>query len=48
MAKEQIYKDLDLTFDINPLTGDISKKVGVDAIKQSLKNLILYNIFEKP
>jgi len=48
MAKEQIYKDLDLTFDINPLTGDVSKKVGVDAIRQSLKNLVLYNIFEKP
>lgn len=46
--KELIYKDIDLTFDINPLTGDVSKKTGVDAIKQSLKNLVLYNIFEKP
>ena len=48
MAKEQIYKDLDLNFDINPLTGDVGSKLGRDAIKQSLKNLVLYNAFEKP
>jgi len=46
--KENIYKDLDLNFDVNPLTGDIGKKKGIDAIKQSLKNILLYNIFEKP
>jgi len=46
--KEIIYKDLDLNFDINPLTGDIGKKKGVEAIKDSLKNILLYNIFEKP
>jgi len=48
MAKEVIYKDLDLTFDVNPLTGDISTKTGIDAIRQSLRNILLYNIFEKP
>jgi phage baseplate assembly protein W len=48
MAKEEIYKDLDLSFDINPLTGDVGRKKGIDAIKQSLKNILLYNIFEKP
>lgn len=46
--KENIYKDLDLNFDINPLTGDIAKKKGVAAIRDSLKNILLYNIFEKP
>lgn len=46
--KENIYKDLDLNFDINPLSGDIAKKKGVDAIRDSLKNILLYNIFEKP
>lgn len=48
MATEKIYKDIDLEFSANPLTGDVSKKVGVDAIKQSLKNILLYNIYEKP
>lgn len=48
MAKEIIYKDIDLSFDANPLTGDIGKKTGGDAIRQSLRNILLYNIFEKP
>lgn len=48
MANEKIYKDLDLSFDINPLTGDIGKKVGIDAIRQSLRNIVQYKIFEKP
>jgi phage baseplate assembly protein W len=48
MATEKIYKDLDLEFSPNPLTGDVPKKTGSDAIKQSLKNILLYNIYEKP
>lgn len=45
--KHNTSKDLDLSFDINPITGDISKKRGMDAIRQSLKNIVLYNKFEK-
>lgn len=48
MAKEKIYKDIDLNFEANPLSGDVDNLIGVNAIKQSLKNLLLYNIFEKP
>lgn len=48
MSNSKIYKDLDLNFTINPLTGDVDKKVGLSAIKQSLKNIINYAIFEKP
>jgi len=48
MVTQKVYKDLDLSFDINPLTGDVGKKVGIAAIQQSLKNILLYNIFEKP
>lgn len=47
MAKEQIYKDLDLNFSVNPFTGDINKKTGLDAVKSSMKNILLYAIFEK-
>jgi phage baseplate assembly protein W len=48
MAKEKIYKDIDLNFEPNPLSGDVDSLIGVNAIKQSLKNIVLYNIFEKP
>ena len=40
--------DLDFNFLANPFTGDISTKTGVDAIKQSVKNILFLNKFEKP
>lgn len=40
--------DLDLNFTKHPLSNDVSVKIGDQAIKQSLKNLILYNLLEKP
>lgn len=48
MSKEQKYKDIDLDFSPNPLTGDISKKTGTAAIRDSLKNILQYSIYEKP
>ncbi len=48
MKTEKIYKDIDLDFSANPLTGDISKKTGIEAVKQSLKNILNYSIYEKP
>lgn len=42
------YKDIDLSFRQNPLTGDINKKIDVHAINQSLKVLLLSKIGERP
>lgn len=42
------YTDLDLDFTRNPGTGDIIKKVGVEAIKRSVRNLVLTNFYERP
>lgn len=42
------YSDLDLDFKINPITGDINKKTGADAIKRSIRNLIFTNYYERP
>ena len=44
----QIYKDLDLFFGKKSATKDISKVNGIQAIKRSVRNLILTNIYEKP
>jgi phage baseplate assembly protein W len=44
----RIYSDIDLTFDANPITGDISKKYDVSSVKQSLKTLILTQFYERP
>lgn len=43
----RIYKDIDMDFSVNPVTGDIGKKVDVQAVKQALKNLFLYQRGEK-
>lgn len=40
--------DLSNDFSAHPLTGDITVKKNADAIKQSLKNLLFMNRFDKP
>lgn len=42
------FSDLDLNFIANPGTGDIYKKYDENAIKQSIKNLVMMNHYEKP
>lgn len=41
------FSDLDLNFIANPATGDVSKKYDVNAIKQSVKNLVMTNHYER-
>jgi phage baseplate assembly protein W len=44
----RLYKDLDLSFTANPVTGDVSKKIDVNAVKQSLNILMQTNFYERP
>ena len=46
--ESRIYKDIDLDFLIHPKTGDIAKKTDVNSIKQSVRNLVLFGIHDKP
>ena len=48
ISRQPDYSDLDLDFQINPITGDINKKKGVDAVKRSLRNLIFTSYYERP
>lgn len=41
------YSDLDLDFTINRTTGDINMKVGAEAIKRSVRNLVFTNFYER-
>lgn len=43
-----VRKDLDLNFVRNPLTGDVNVKKNDEAIKQSLRTLLLLGLYEKP
>ena len=52
VVRERGYSDIDLTLNANIISesdkGDIYKKLDAASVKQSLKNLILTNRFEKP
>lgn len=47
VAKERQYRDIDLTFTAKP-NGELYVKRDAAAVKQSVKNLLLTNHFEKP
>lgn len=44
----RVFSDLDLNFTKHPVTGDISRRYDENAVKSSLKNLILTSNYERP
>ena len=44
----RIYSDLNLSFTKNPATKDVAKLKDVEAVKRSVRNLVLTNRFERP
>lgn len=48
ISRKYDYSDLDLDFLSHPSTGDVIKKVGPEAIKRSVRNLILTNFYDRP
>lgn len=40
-------KDIDLSFNVHPLTGDLATKSGPSAVEQSLRNIVLTNFYER-
>lgn len=47
-ARSNLYTDFDFNFIANPNNGDVSKKIDTEAVKQSVRNLILTNRGERP
>lgn len=45
---KKIYSDLDLTFNRQPLNGDVSLVYDSRSVINSVKNLLLTNFFERP
>ena len=48
VATKDIYSDLDIFFRKHPITGDVVRKTDTDAIKRSVRNIVLTNKFERP
>lgn len=40
------YIDVDLHFDRHPVTGDVTKRVGVRAVLQSVRNIVMTSLDE--
>jgi phage baseplate assembly protein W len=48
VSKRRSFSDLDLSLELNPNFNDIVPLTDIDAVKNSVKNLILTNFFERP
>ena len=47
-TNSRTWSDLDLDFQAHPVTKDIVTKTDVEAVKRSVRNLILTNRYERP
>tara|TARA_Y100001972_G_C7626655_1_gene314348 strand:- start:822 stop:1247 length:426 start_codon:yes stop_codon:yes gene_type:complete len=48
IRSNNLYTDLNLNFAKNPATKDVTRLKDVEAVKRSVRNLILTNRFERP
>ena len=46
--KSKSFRDFSLTFEKNAVTNDVLSLKNEAAIKESVRNIILYNFYEKP
>ena len=46
--KEPVFKDIQLSFTAHQITGNVKALVNRDAVKQSVKNIVLTNFYERP
>ena len=47
-TRQRDYTDLDLNFTANPVTKDVAKRVGPDAVARSIRNLVMTNFYDRP
>lgn len=48
IVRKNLFVDLDLDFAANPVTKDVSLKKDAEAVKRSVRNLVLMNRYDKP
>ena len=48
LRQKEIYSDIDLAFLSHPITGKLSRKINREAVKQSVKSLIMTDFYERP
>ena len=48
MARNRVYTDLDLDFDVHPNTGDIISLKNANAVIRAFRNLVFTNYYDAP
>ena len=46
--KATVHSDLKMSFTKHPITGRLSNVTNIESVKQSVKNIVLCNHFERP
>jgi len=47
VARKNLYSDIDNSFNVHPIYNDILPIFDIDSVKQSLKNLLLTNQYDR-
>ena len=48
VTSPDVYSDLNLLFTAHPITKDVTRLLDSDAVKRSVKNIVLTNYYERP
>jgi phage baseplate assembly protein W len=48
ISRGNVYSDLDLSFNVHPTTNDIKPVLDIDAVKNSISNLVQTSFLERP
>ena len=46
--EQEIFRDIPLNLTVHPVTGNLRVLTNAEAIKQSVKNIVLTNFYERP
>ena len=43
--EQEIYRDIPMSFNVHPVTGNMKLVANAESIKQSVKNIVLTNFY---
>ena len=46
--EQEIYRDIPMSFNVHPVTGNMKLVANAESIKQSVNNIFLTNFYERP
>ena len=46
--EQEIYRDIPMSFNVHPVTGNMKLVANAESIRQSVKNIVLTNFYERP